>query len=135
MIFLFEKYRYTATIVLSALILVGSGISLGIGLSEAHRSEETHLSVKSGAPAAENLGAQVGSSQTDGLPTGKININTASVEELDLLPGIGVTYAQRIVDYRNANGPFKSASELENVAGIGPKTFEKIKDWITVGNQ
>ncbi|MBL8063741.1 MAG: ComEA family DNA-binding protein [Anaerolineales bacterium] len=61
-----------------------------------------------------------------------ININEASVEELDTLPGIGPTIAQRIVDYRTTNGPFQSIDDIMNVSGIGPSTFENIKDLITV---
>lgn len=61
-----------------------------------------------------------------------ININTASVDELDELPGIGPTIAQRIIDYRDANGPFQTIEDLLNVSGIGPSTFEQIKDLITV---
>jgi len=64
--------------------------------------------------------------------SGQININTASASELDTLPGIGTTYAQRIIDYRNANGGFKSIEEIENVKGIGPVTFDKLKDQITI---
>lgn len=61
-----------------------------------------------------------------------ININTASFEELDSLPGIGPTIAQRIIDYRAQNGPFSAIEDLMNVSGIGPATFEKLKDLITV---
>lgn len=61
-----------------------------------------------------------------------ININTASVEELDELPGIGPTIAQRIIDYRDANGPFQTIEDILNVSGVGPSTFEQIKDLITV---
>lgn len=60
-----------------------------------------------------------------------ININTASREELDTLPGIGPTIAQRIIDYREENGPFQTIEDIVNVSGIGPATFENIKDLIT----
>jgi competence protein ComEA len=62
----------------------------------------------------------------------RININTATLEELDSLPGIGPVYAQRIVEYRTQKGPFKTIEEIMNVPGIGEKMFEKIKDLITV---
>lgn len=61
-----------------------------------------------------------------------ININTASLEELDSLPGIGPTIAQRIIDYRDENGPFQTIEDILNVSGIGPSTFDNIKDLITV---
>jgi competence protein ComEA len=63
----------------------------------------------------------------------RININTAGVEELVTLPGIGRVYAERIVEYRTKNGPFKRVEDLLNVRGVGEKTFEKIKDRLTVG--
>ena len=60
----------------------------------------------------------------------KININTASLEEFDSLPGIGPTIAQRIVDYRTENGPFQTIEDIMNVSGVGPSTFDNIKDLI-----
>ncbi|MGM0402383.1 MAG: ComEA family DNA-binding protein, partial [Thermodesulfobacteriota bacterium] len=64
--------------------------------------------------------------------SGKININTASVEQLTNVAGIGPAIAQRIVDYREKNGGFGTVEEIVNVRGIGDKTFEKIKTYITV---
>lgn len=62
----------------------------------------------------------------------KININTASVAELDTLPGIGPALAQRIVDYRTQHGDFKTIEEIKKVRGIGDALFNQIKDLITV---
>jgi competence protein ComEA len=62
----------------------------------------------------------------------KIDINRAEPWLLEALPGIGETLAQRIVDYRSENGPFKRIEDLLKVSGIGPATFENIKDRITV---
>lgn len=62
-----------------------------------------------------------------------VNINTAASFQLETLPGIGPTLAQRIVDYRDQNGPFLNIEDIQNVPGIGPGTFERIKDLITVG--
>ena len=61
-----------------------------------------------------------------------VNINTASKKVLDALPGIGEVLAQRIIDYRNANGPFSTVDELTKVKGIGAKTLEKLKPYATV---
>ena len=62
-----------------------------------------------------------------------VNINTASVQELSVLPGIGEAYAQSIVDYRETNGRFSAPEELMNVEGIGPSRLEAILNYITVG--
>lgn len=71
-------------------------------------------------------------SPSDPTNTDLININTASLEELDTLPGIGPTTAQRIIDYRTTNGPFTTIDEIMDVSGIGPSTFDAMKDLITV---
>ena len=64
---------------------------------------------------------------------GLIDINTATLEELDSLPGIGPSLAQAIIDYRDNFGPFFAIEDIMFVDGIGPETFERIKDLITVG--
>ena len=67
-------------------------------------------------------------------PTSLININTATVEQLDTLPGIGPVTAQSIVTYRQQHGPFQHIEDIMNVPGIGPVTFNKIQKLITVGS-
>jgi competence protein ComEA len=62
----------------------------------------------------------------------KVNINTATVEELTQLQGIGPKYAAQIVEYREQKGPFASPEDLLKVPGIGQKTFDKNKDVIVV---
>jgi competence protein ComEA len=64
----------------------------------------------------------------------KIDINRAEPWLLEALPGIGETRAQAIVDYRSENGPFRRIEDLLQVSGIGPATFESIKDYITVSD-
>jgi competence protein ComEA len=71
----------------------------------------------------------VGTSSTSGQ---KVNINTASATELDALPGIGPVLAQRIIDCRQANGPFHRPEDIKNVKGIGDSTFEGLRDLIKV---
>jgi len=63
-----------------------------------------------------------------------VNINSASQEELEGLPGIGPVTAQKIIAYRQTQGPFASIEEIQNVSGIGPVTYGRIKDLITVGS-
>jgi competence protein ComEA len=66
------------------------------------------------------------------LALATVNINTADAKELSALKGIGATKAQAIVDWRTANGSFKSIDELAQVKGVGKKTLESIKDEITI---
>ncbi|SHE41711.1 competence protein ComEA [Caldanaerobius fijiensis DSM 17918] len=93
--------------------------------------EKVYIPKKGETPPQVVSGTSSGNSGV--LPTNaKININTASLQELDSLPGIGPVTAQRIIDYRNQNGPFKSIEEIKNVSRIGDKIFEQIKDKITI---
>ncbi|HHV74031.1 MAG TPA: ComEA family DNA-binding protein [Thermoanaerobacterium sp.] len=71
-------------------------------------------------------------SSSSNATNGKININTATKEELDTLPGIGEVTAQRIIDFREQHGNFQRIEDIMNVSRIGPKLFEQIKDKITV---
>ena len=64
---------------------------------------------------------------------GTVNINTASATDLQALPGIGAKTAERIVEYRQKNGPFKKVEDLMNVRGIGEKNFLKLKPQLTIG--
>ena len=65
---------------------------------------------------------------------GQVDLNTSTAKELQQLPGIGKGLAKRIVEFRTANGPFKSAEDLMQVRGIGKKTFAKMKERITIGD-
>jgi competence protein ComEA len=69
---------------------------------------------------------------TSHVNAGRVDINTATVSELDALPGIGLTTAQTIVDYRIQNGPFQIIQDIQYVPGIGIATYDRIKDYITV---
>ena len=90
--------------------------------------------------------AKVGTSEDNQVPSNLlsppeespfeyININTADQATLETLSGIGPVTAQKIIAFREENGPFTSIEEIQKVSGIGPVTFEKIKDFITVKEQ
>ncbi len=64
---------------------------------------------------------------------GPLDLNTATLEDLDALPGIGPVLAQRILDYREEHGGFRSKEEIINVTGIGEKTYEKLISLVKVG--
>jgi comEA protein len=83
-------------------------------------------------PALARPVAQSGPAEGVKVTGEKINLNTATSEELQKLPSVGVTVAQRIIDFRKANGPFKKIEDLMKVKGIGEKTFLKFKDMLTV---
>lgn len=67
-------------------------------------------------------------------PAGKVNINTASVQQLTVLPGVGEKLAARIVEYRQKSGGFKAVQELMNVKGVGEKSFAKLQPFLTSGD-
>lgn len=73
------------------------------------------------------------STQDINISDGRIDINTATLQQLQLLPGIGEVTAQRILDYRAEHGSFSSPQELMNVNGIGDKKFAQIEPYVKVG--
>jgi competence protein ComEA len=96
---------------------------------EVRDQEQVYVPRRGEAPALPAPGGPA----TSATPTGKkININTATVAELDTLPKVGPSTAQKIIDYRTKNGPFKKIEDIKNVSGIADATFEGLKDLITV---
>lgn len=104
--------------------VVGSGLGNNVGSTN-------------GTGASAGAGAVGGGSNNNGvvssaLASGKININTAGAAELDKLSGVGPALAERIIQYRTEHGPFARPEDLENVSGIGTKTYEKMASQVTV---
>ena len=81
---------------------------------------------------AKNRLPEAGVEDSKNQQLGKININTASMEELMVLPGVGESKAKSIVEYRKAHGKFGSIEDIMNVSGIKEAMYEKIKDYISV---
>ncbi|MBI4200672.1 MAG: helix-hairpin-helix domain-containing protein [Chloroflexi bacterium] len=108
--------------------LVGAGVAGGLFfLLNIPRDVGITIAVATPTPLSEGQSSLTPDKQ-------RVDINTASVKELDAsLPGIGPVKAQAIVDYRDRNGPFQRIDELMKVPGIGPSTYQAVKDLITVG--
>jgi competence protein ComEA len=68
------------------------------------------------------------------MPAGKVNINTATAQQLGELPGVGPKLAARIVEHRQKSGAFKTTQELMNVQGVGEKNFARLQPHLTVGD-
>ena len=81
---------------------------------------------------SENAGINIIDESNDAQTSGRVNINTATKEELQSLSGIGESTASKIITYREENGKFKTIEDIKNVSGIGDAKFESIKNQITV---
>jgi competence protein ComEA len=84
------------------------------------------------APPGSAGDAPPGGSNGGAAAGGKVNLNTATLAQLDSLPGVGPVLAQRILDHREKNGPFRTVSDLRQVDGIGDTRYEQLKDLVTV---
>ncbi len=74
--------------------------------------------------------AAVGVAGLGGAPTGPVHLSTATIDQLDELPGVGPVTAQKIVDWRTEHGPFRSVDDLDQIPGIGPARIEQLRDLV-----
>ena len=126
-----KKINSSAVLILLTLVLgcFCTGFLLGKGSSGLHLATERELPTP-----GETESIDPSELAADGITLFPININTADLDSLMMLPGIGESYAQRIIEYRESNGMFRSVSEIMEVKGIGKGRFEDIKNYITVGD-
>jgi competence protein ComEA len=75
-------------------------------------------------------GAPSGTAAASGQPAGPVHLNSATLEDLEALPGVGPVTAQKILDYRQEHGPFGSVDELDAVPGIGPAHMAQLRDLV-----
>jgi competence ComEA-like helix-hairpin-helix protein len=108
--------------------------SLLVALSrDSTRIDTSHVSIGDSTSASGGDSSNTAMARTDvGSRRGLIDVNTASTAELVRLPGIGPHLAQRIVAYRDQNGPFRAVRELERVSGIGPRKVEALAPLVVV---
>ena len=107
--------------------VTGAFLCLLIGVFFGRTTNKTYIKLED-SPSMQTQPSASQEPQT----LGKININTATLEQLQLLPGIGESLAQRIINYRNQHGSFSATKDLMKVSGIGEKKFDGIKDYITI---
>lgn len=136
-----DVYQLEEGSIIKDLIDMAGGVTEEADLSRINRAEELlnheliiigNINDETESSVVQNSSTSSSNGNNSDKGSTLININTADLEQLKEITGIGNIKAQSIIDYREANGGFKSLEELKNVDGIGDKTFEKIKDQITL---
>lgn len=119
--------KKAGTAIIAIVTLVFLGFTGGVYFGRNGNSQPVETAAATAPEAAATY-----DTQATALPSSRLNINTATAQQLDELPGIGPVIAQRIVDYRQENGPFTALADLGNVEGIGPERLMDILEWITL---
>ena len=136
-----DVYQLEEGSIIKDLIDMAGGVTEEADLSRINRAEELlnheliiigNINDETESSVVQNSSTSSSNGNNSDKGSTLININTADLEQLKEITGIGNIKAQSIIDYREANGGFKSLEELKNVDGIGDKTFEKIKEQITL---
>lgn len=127
-----DVYEVDDGSIIRDLITIAGGLTEEANIDRINRAEKLKNNQLIVIPNSSDVNIGVISSQTGISNDGIININSASLSDLQKINGIGEVKAQSIIDYREKNGGFKSIEDIKNVEGIGDKTFEKIKDKISI---
>ncbi len=125
-------YKVAAGTRIFQVIERAGGLTEGADIESVNRAEEVTDGQKIiinlvGEQKPEAIGNTYSEEDSD-----KVNINTADSSRLQAIPGVGPATAQKIIEYREQNGKFKSVEDIKNVSGIGDKTFENMRPYITV---
>lgn len=123
-----KKNIMQISLLLVAVLFIG--LILGIFISRLNYGS-IPLSTYDADPDYQDIAQEETQAYRDSL--GKINVNHASAAELEMLPGVGKTTAERIVAYRQKFGPFYNIDDLTKVKGIGAATLDKFRQYVTVG--
>jgi competence protein ComEA len=131
-----DVYQVPAVARVKDVVLAAGGLTEDAAIDEInlaeHVADAQHIHIRRRGEASPSS-----ASTHDGAAgesnDGPLNINTASAADLDGLPGVGQSIAERIVEYRTANGPFPSVEDLQKVKGIGPALFAKLAPLVAVG--
>lgn len=131
-----DVYEISEGSIIRDLITKAGGLTNEANIDKINRADklrDNQLIVIPNKNELSNANTNINVSKEGNTPEdGIININTASLEELQKINGVGEVKAKSIINYREKNGGFKSIDEMKNIEGIGDKTFEKMKDQITI---